>query len=406
MTSHISSGAHRGPVSASERALAPDLARGFMLLLIALANTPWYLYGQASGASSAHPVDGSILDRVVQFVLIVAVDARIYPLFAFLFGYGIVQLYRRQIQAGVADGAARAILRRRHWWMIIVGAVHAALLWFGDIVGAYGLVGLVMVAIFFRRMDRTLIVWAIVLTTVLAAVTVLAVISLPFIPEDQGFDDASFMDTAAISGEQNYATSVLMRLATWPLIAVAQGLIGLVVPTMVLLAFWASRRQILEHPQEHRRLLRRTAAIGVSIGMVGGLPNALSHVGVVEVGAHHGWIFQLTQSFTGLFGGLGYVALFTLIADRLQRSSAARRAPVVAIQAVGKRSLSSYLGQSILFAPLLSAWGFGLGGNLNSAGMAAIACAGWLLLAAGAFVLERRGTRGPAESVLRRLAYR
>ncbi len=31
----------RGPVDAGERALAPDLARGFMLLFIALANTAW-----------------------------------------------------------------------------------------------------------------------------------------------------------------------------------------------------------------------------------------------------------------------------------------------------------------------------------------------------------------------------
>ena len=33
----------RGPARADERALAPDLARGVMLLMIVLANTPWYL---------------------------------------------------------------------------------------------------------------------------------------------------------------------------------------------------------------------------------------------------------------------------------------------------------------------------------------------------------------------------
>jgi hypothetical protein len=36
------------------RALAPDLARGLMLLLIALANTPWYLYDSTTGSSSIH----------------------------------------------------------------------------------------------------------------------------------------------------------------------------------------------------------------------------------------------------------------------------------------------------------------------------------------------------------------
>ena len=42
-------------LSTSSRALAPDLARGFMLLLIALANTPWYLYGSTTSTSSIHP---------------------------------------------------------------------------------------------------------------------------------------------------------------------------------------------------------------------------------------------------------------------------------------------------------------------------------------------------------------
>ncbi|SEE96666.1 DUF418 domain-containing protein [Ruania alba] len=398
--------ARRGPVSSSERALAPDLARGFMLLLIALANTPWFLYGQDTNGVSAHPTDGSVLDRVVQFLLIAAVDARIYPLFAFLFGYGIVQLYRRQIEAGVTDRAARAILRRRHWWMIVFGVVHAALLWFGDIVGAYGLVGLVLVWIFFRRMDRTLIVWSAVLTGLLTLVTVLGLVSLPFMPADMTIDQGGFGDTAAINAEENYGASVLARLAMWPLIALGQGILGLVVPVMILLAFWASRRQILENPGQHLRLLRRTAVIGVSVGLLGGLPNALTHVGVIGIGEHQAWIFTLTQSLTGLFGGLGYVALFTLIAARVQSSPVARSVPVVAIQAVGKRSLSSYLGQSVLFAPLLSAWGIGLGANLNSAGVAAIACLGWVVLAVLAYVLERRGTRGPAEAVLRRLAYR
>jgi len=38
-----------GPVTARERMLAPDLARGLMLALIALANSVVYLYGRPYG---------------------------------------------------------------------------------------------------------------------------------------------------------------------------------------------------------------------------------------------------------------------------------------------------------------------------------------------------------------------
>jgi uncharacterized protein len=59
----------RGPARSDERALAPDLARGFMLLMIVLANTPWYLYGKTHALSTIHPDEGSALDRAVQLLI-------------------------------------------------------------------------------------------------------------------------------------------------------------------------------------------------------------------------------------------------------------------------------------------------------------------------------------------------
>jgi len=398
--------ARRGPVAAGERALAPDLARGMMLLLIAVANTPWFLYGQTPGLSSVHPADGSGLDRAVQAVIMVAVDGRIYPLFAFLFGYGIVQLYRRQISAGVQDRDARRLLRRRHLWLIAFGFVHAALLWVGDIVGAYGLVGLILVAIFFRRANKTLLVWAVILTGVLSTATLLALISLPFVPAGE-FETVNVLDQmTAINAESNYLAAALMRLAAWPLQAVGQGLLSLVVPVMLLLAFWAARHQILENPGQNLPLLRRTAVLGLTVAFLGAIPHATYHLGVLQMGDHLSWIFNLTTSVSGLFGGLGYVALFALIAHRIQGRPMAQQPLVVTVGAVGKRSLSNYLGQSVLFAPLLAAWGLGLGSSLNSAATALIAIAGWLVLALGSYWCELRQMRGPAEAALRRLVYR
>ena len=124
------------PTSLTRRLLAPDLARGAMLLFIAVANAPWYLWGVDKRVIASHPADGSPADLVAQTIAIIPIDGRSYPMFAFLFGYGIVQLYRRQEQAGVSHADARRLLRRRHLWMIAFGFVHALLLWYGDIIGA------------------------------------------------------------------------------------------------------------------------------------------------------------------------------------------------------------------------------------------------------------------------------
>ncbi len=62
----------RGSVRSAERALAPDLGRGLMLLMIVLSNTGFYLWAAEHGPSGWHPVDGSALDAAVQFAMITA----------------------------------------------------------------------------------------------------------------------------------------------------------------------------------------------------------------------------------------------------------------------------------------------------------------------------------------------
>lgn len=52
---------------------------------------------------------------------------------------------------------------------------------------------------------------------------------------------------------------------------------------------------------------------------------------------------------------------------------------LAADQAVGKRSLTGYLLQSVLRAPLLAAWGLGLGAALSAWSMAVLAVALWLV---------------------------
>jgi uncharacterized membrane protein YeiB len=97
-------------VRPGERALAPDLARGGLLLLIVLSNTGFHLWAASHGASGWHPVGGSALDRAMQLLMITVLDLRVYPLFAFLFGYGMMQLF----------------LRRRSLWLIAFGAGTSA----------------------------------------------------------------------------------------------------------------------------------------------------------------------------------------------------------------------------------------------------------------------------------------
>ncbi|PUB31730.1 putative membrane protein YeiB [Promicromonospora sp. AC04] len=410
----------RGPVQASERSPAPDLARGFMLLLIAIANTPYYLWGSEMSVGASHPVDGSAVDKVADFLIITTVDLRTYPMFAFLFGYGMMQLYNRQVSSGTSEAAARRLLQKRNWLLLAFGFVHAALLWMGDVLGAYGLAGLLMVWLFFQAKDVTLIVWTWVLGGLLTIGTVFAVVGawlVAQLPADDATAQSiatSFASSDATMSATSYLGSIVERLGYWSIGTVAQGVLMLVVPMMLLLAFWAGRRRILENPGEHLPLLRRVAVVGIAIGWLGPLPSALDHVGVLAVPDHAAWVFYPVQILTGFFGGLGYVALFALVGHRvaLRRSGAPSNNLFVtdgpfagAVQAVGKRSLTSYLMQSVLCAPILTAWGLGLGEHLTSSTMLLYAVGVWAVTVAFAVWQERTGRRGPAEVALRRLVY-
>ncbi|WP_238010456.1 DUF418 domain-containing protein [Dactylosporangium sp. AC04546] len=368
-----------GPVRRTERALAPDLARGAMLLFIALANAANFAF---AGQPGLDPTPHG-LERVVNFLMATFVDSRAYPVFAVMFGYGLVQIARRQ------GDAARRVLLRRNTALICFGLVHATLLYFGDFLGAYGIVGILATVLLLRRSDRfhRIVLWLWGIQTVSA--TVIGVVAFTGMRGgDAGLTNTPNGSLAATS----YWQSMLDRLTEWPVHTAT------VVPFIVIvwLGIWAARHRILEDPAAHRTLLRWTAGVSLGIAILGGLPYALVAAGAVTFDAGTVEAMASLHAITGEYGGPGYVALFGLLALRLRGKR--HVAPVVAL---GQRSLSGYLLQSVAWLALFSPWALGLDGTLVAAG-AAIGV--WLLSVAAAQALG--GRRGPAEALLRRITYR
>ncbi|MDO5533296.1 MAG: DUF418 domain-containing protein [Propionibacteriaceae bacterium] len=396
------------PPATSGRSLAPDLARGFMLLLIAWANSSWHLWGHPL-SMSLHPGDGSALDRVLRAVLAVAVEGRIYPMFAFLLGYGMVQFARARAGRGVHPIEVRRQLRRRHWFLVLFGFVHALLLFSGDVLGAYGLLGLVLVGIFFNRSDKVILGWGIAFTVLMVLGGVAGTASgfvldaaMSADPEVARQIQESLTETGGFdpsgSGEHNIVLAMLFRAGMW-LITAPASMLMLTLPASILFGWWAARRGVLEQPDAHRRLLTWVAVVGIGLGWASGVPAALHHLGVLGLPEHLAWApLSLAYAFGGL-AGIGYAALFGLVAARRPRPGRLG----LALTAVGRRSLSAYLWQSIVMAPLLAAWGLGLGQHVNTAGVLAIATLTWLAGLGLCVWLDRRQRPGPFEALLRRL---
>ena len=222
------------------------------------------------------------------------------------------------------------------------------------------------------------------------------------VPMDAGAVDF-FGVAAALSGIESYPASILARLQFWPFLVLLQGVLSLVIPTM-LLAFWAAR----QHPRGARP--PPAAAAPGRHGRTGsrlelGLVHPIDHVGP-NGPEQVFWVFSVTQSVSGLFGGLGYVALFGLVGQPHRRAAPAawrRRGGHHGGGQAAAVVLSGPVGD-----PRPGPRGLGTGTGRSPSAAARRPCFAvgvWLLTRVLAYAQERAGQRGPAEVLLRRLVY-
>ena len=384
---------HRGPVTGRERALAPDLIRGAMLLLIGLANSANFAFAGQPGVESAPHG----FERILNFLKLTFVDARAYPVFAVMFGYGLVQLARRQRTSGATPSAVRRILLKRNGWLVAFGLLHATLLYFGDFLGAYGVVGIICTLFLLNRGDKfhriVLGVWAFmaVEVVVFAARGVLAVVN------SSGPAHPLTNEPNPSLAATSYFASMVDRLHEYP--THFASVLGFIV--IVWLGIWAARKQILENPSAHKPLLVSVASVGLGLTVLGGLPLAFVGAGWLHVDESAVGALSYLSHVSGMFGGPGYVALFGLLVARTNKLSL----PVRAISALGQRSLSGYLFQSVAWMVLLAPFTLDLRFGSTAYTAALVAIGVWIISVVGAYAMSRRSYRGPAETLLRRLVY-
>ena len=376
-------------VPLSRRAGGLDLARGLALLGIALANTVGWLYGQQRTAL-VKQADTTALDRTIDVLLALLVDNRGFPLFALLFGYGIGILYRASQRRGESSRRFLARQARRHLVLLVFGLLHGILLYTGDILAAYAIIGMLCAWLATRGRSPLMIVAGIALPALGLWGWADGVIGLG------GSDGhASAQATSYASSLQIRTGEVLESVALTPIMD-----IGLLSP--MALGALAARYRLLEDVGLHADLLRPLARWGLGIGLIGAIPLTV----VLIADPHHMILTSQTvlgilgviHQLTGVPGAVGAAALAALIAHRF-------RGPLLrAIEALGAMALTAYIAQSLVFVALMPAFTLGLGARLGTAGASAIALGGWLLMLPLAAALRARDRRGPLERLLRYLA--
>ena len=129
------------------RILAPDVARGFTMLGIAVANatTAWlYISPDTPGSTAGGVVNNSILDKIAIILGSIFTHVRGLPMFATLLGYGVGMIAMSLQRRNYPPKKARLVLIRRYFFLAIFGALHITFLFFGDIMFVYGIMGIIL----------------------------------------------------------------------------------------------------------------------------------------------------------------------------------------------------------------------------------------------------------------------
>lgn len=142
--SHLPAAA--GPVQSGERLISLDMLRGVAVLGILVMNI--YAFAMPFIAYSNPLLMGGIEVHNIGtwFFTHILFDQKFLSIFAMLFGAGMVLMTNRAEARGARYGR---IYFRRQFWLLVLGAIHGYLIWFGDILFMYAAIG--MLVYFFRR---------------------------------------------------------------------------------------------------------------------------------------------------------------------------------------------------------------------------------------------------------------
>lgn len=349
------------PTAPGERIVLLDVLRGFAIFGILVYNMAYFsapLYLPMAGQRWG---EGAV-DRLVELSVRFLVQGKFYSLFSFLFGLGFALQLRRAEDRGARFAP---LYRRRLLALLMIGLFHGFLIWMGDILTVYALLGFFLF-LFRRRQPKTLLVWAVLLTSLpvlLMAGVVLATGSGGASPFGTVEDYKNLVARSYHAyGAGSLADIMVMRARDFFVVTMGGlffgggGIFG-----MFLLGAYFVRQRLLEDVGNGLSFFRRLRWWGLALGVAGNLTFTVA--------------FELapptTPSLLGLVGMVGFVVgapalcFFYLSSIVLLWHRPGWQRRMARLGAVGRMALSNYLLQSIVCTLIFYHYGLGLYGRIG-----------------------------------------
>lgn len=391
------------PVGESERIRSLDIMRGFAVLGILIVNAPFFAAPWQTAVNPLlPPLDVAPQTLWSWFVVHVFFEYKCITLFSMLFGASVYLVGGER-----SDKARGALLNRRLSWLLVIGLIHATLIWYGDILVTYALTGfLVSHARSWRA--HSLLIAGVCLLSVMLAFGALVTSIFPALPADAlaemkariwaPTDEAIAAQVAAYQGGLVGAT--VENATSWGAF-IANSLPWLVArAAAVMMIGMALFKWGFFSAKAPAWIYGVFLAIGAAaFGLI---------AWQASINAAHGFAFMHMQtigtfanSALAIFGSLFYASLFSLMVKAGTLGFIAS-----ALAAVGRMALTNYLTQSLIMTTIF--WGgrgFGLYGEVDRPTLWAIVAAVWAAQLIWSPLWLLRFKMGPLEWLWRRLTY-
>jgi len=393
------------PISLQERIELLDVLRGLAVCGILIGNIQWFSgYGLMPRALAAQT---PLADQTTHFLVHFFVEGKFYSIFSFLFGFG----FALQITRAEERGDLKASLfKRRLFWLLVIGLVHAYLLWAGDILSVYAGMGFLLI-LFRKKTDGSLLKWAFVLLAIpILTYILLYILFVAFAPPDTAAKiDAAQIDMWNQAIKTVPESSYLQILTGYNLNNIVGRYLGLVFQmrlpkllAMFLLGFYAYRRGFFQNLSKHQLFIRRVLIYGLILGLIGNIAFAALSKSEADI----------PPSPAGVAGVISYafgvpaLALFFIALVATLWQKAAWRRLLAFLAPVGRMALTNYLLQTIICVLIFYGYGFGQFGRFGARTATLIALAIFLFQVLVSALWLKYFRYGPMEWIWRQLTYR
>ncbi|WP_338866770.1 DUF418 domain-containing protein [Myxococcus stipitatus] len=406
------------PIDSGERLLLLDTLRGFALCGVFLSNTFVWFSGRVFLPRSqieALFANGTLIDKALLPIVSMLVTGRFITIFSFLFGLGFaVQMGRAEARGAPITG----LYGRRLGVLFGIGICHLLLIWYGDILSSYALLG-GWLLLFRKREDRTILWWAVGL--IFGGPLLVSVIQK--MPQLLAATPEAAAAVAKAETERSAALKAELlptfQTGTWWEIAKAgvqfyrqEFLVVMVLNLPVifgrfLVGYYAGRRRLFHDAGQHIAFFRRfffwALGLGITSSAVGAVMQQLFIRKILNPDTMPGWLpfaMQPIRTMGEVAIAATYVTGITLLFQK-----AAWQKVLVLLAPVGRMALTNYLCQSTISVLVFNGFGLGLFGTMRPF-HTVLYCLGVFSVQIGVSHLWLSRFRfGPAEWVWRSLTY-